>query len=257
MRTLNPRNLILMALLLIGLSWNATGCLVIVDGEGGHDGKSRCHSGHDDDDDDGDESRCHDSDEWGWGEDRPSRPTRPTDPTDPTDPTGPTDPTDPNCPVSAEVCGEDGVTYASPCDASRAHVRVAHMGACGQACFFDEECSIGELCNTNGRCEQVVCPAVYEPVCGADGQTYGNACEASVHHVAVDYAGECAPPCSVDADCASGDLCEANRCVTVECPVLAPNDISQEVCAEDGFTYQTSCHARQARQSVVHEGCCI
>jgi hypothetical protein len=33
-----------------------------------------------------------------------------------------------------------------------------------------------------------VCPAVYAPVCGVDGRTYGNSCEAEVD---IAYQGEC------------------------------------------------------------------
>ncbi|MEZ4464414.1 MAG: Kazal-type serine protease inhibitor domain-containing protein [bacterium] len=40
-----------------------------------------------------------------------------------------------------------------------------------------------------------VCPDVYMPVCGADGVTYGNACEAGCAHVRILHEGECAPPC--------------------------------------------------------------
>ncbi len=39
--------------------------------------------------------------------------------------------------------------------------------------------------------DPIACPANYEPVCGVDGQTYGNACSANVAKVAVDYQGQC------------------------------------------------------------------
>lgn len=37
----------------------------------------------------------------------------------------------------------------------------------------------------------IVCPTVYDPVCGVDGKTYSNSCYAEAASVEVDYEGEC------------------------------------------------------------------
>ena len=49
------------------------------------------------------------------------------------------------------------------------------------------------VCQGIGTCRPrpEVCLAVYEPVCGGDGRTYGNACEAARAGVSVAYRGPC------------------------------------------------------------------
>ena len=106
------------------------------------------------------------------------------------------------------VCGCNGITYGNACMAAAASVSILHNGACadqacgglggGEPCEADEYChfpdgtcqvdDIGGACETkpNGVCQDIL-----EPVCGCDGLTYGNDCEAAALGISIDHVGEC------------------------------------------------------------------
>merc|ERR1719282_1567736 len=67
-------------------------------------------------------------------------------------------------------------------------------------CSQDADCQDNEFCNrdyscgaTTGSCMTVpeICMEIYQPVCGCDGRTHGNACSAYSNRVSVDTDGEC------------------------------------------------------------------
>ena len=105
------------------------------------------------------------------------------------------------------VCGCDGMTYSNACHATMAGVSVAHGGQCertcgtiaGLTCERDEFCDFGlgqcKISDAAGVCRRQpeVCPDIFDPVCGCDGVTYGNACEANRAGAQIDRTGACKP----------------------------------------------------------------
>lgn len=196
------------------------------------------------------------------------------------------------------VCGCDDQTYGNACTAAAAGVSVVSQGECGGntgpavcggllglGCGDDEFCSFPPeaLCgaaDATGFCASrpEACTFQFDPVCGCDGQTYGNACSAANAGVSVVSKGECeapatlglgdscggnvrppAPSCGEGLFCQHqpGALCGAadaqGECVAIPSGCAGRN---RPVCGCDGVTYRNACEASLAQVGILDVGRC-
>lgn len=185
------------------------------------------------------------------------------------------------CPrIWAPVCGCNGKTYGNECEAHAAGVSVLHEGACRElGCSSNAECGREQYCafpdgmcgeamgiRPLGQCEARprICPMVYKPVCGCDGQTYDNECVAAMNGVTVKSEGACRCDGRTGNTCDDNEFCDHDpgtchirdaegSCVEVSDYCLAVYD---PVCGCDGVTYSNDCDRIQNRAQKLHHGPC-
>ena len=112
----------------------------------------------------------------------------------------------PKTTAAAQQCGCDGTTYGNAC--LRLLVGVAWKadgpcptdpGSCkvgdNTGCATDQFCAgtAPGQCGQPGSCatKPQMCPMIDKPVCGCDGQTYGNSCSAGSAGMAIESDGPC------------------------------------------------------------------
>nr|XP_028573368.1 ovomucoid-like isoform X1 [Podarcis muralis] len=152
------------------------------------------------------------------------------------------------------VCGTNGVTYANLClfcaakRDSEVPLDIKHEGECKDVCSKFPEPPKGQAPK---------CTLEWKPVCGSDGQTYGNLCafcharRQSGNTITISHKG----PCKGKDECSDFPVPPKGK------PAICTFELA-EVCGSDGVTYPNKCTFCDAKRksggklTIKHEGPC-
>jgi hypothetical protein len=157
-----------------------------------------------------------------------------------------------DCAADGAVCRED--TSPAGC---------APRCTDNQGCLAEEFCRKETCTSEKGYClpRPETCPDLFDPVCGCDGKTYENRCQAAKAGVNVDHQGTCGSGCKDDSNCQSDEYCKKESCDQTasgfcsQRPAQCDN-LFQPVCSCEGATFPNECLADQGGANIDYRGLC-
>lgn len=147
--------------------------------------------------------------------------------------------------------------------------------ACGPTEYCDYSAVATGVTDGMGTCKArpEICYDLYSPVCGRDGKTYGNDCDANRAGTSVASQGPCEAPAKrcgtgvtgITETCGDDEFCDfgahggcglADQMGTCKAKPFVCPAVVLEVCGCDGKTYGNSCKAESLGATVAHDGPC-
>lgn len=162
--------------------------------------------------------------------------------------------------------------YETQEECARAHAECAPGSMCGG--FGGFICGRSEWCDYEGSCRAPdaagtcrprpeACIDIFDPVCGCDGMTYSNGCQANAAGTDVLHGGSCESAgddcggvrCGADEFCRRpAGVCSGDGTCSTR-PEICPG-VFDPVCGCDGTTHSNSCVANSRGVGVRHTGEC-
>lgn len=155
------------------------------------------------------------------------------------------------CPTALKpVCTTTGVTRSNECLAACKGEKIAYTGACraGTVASVSTPAVPTRPALRPTRKPGCVCAAMFDPVCGADGNTYPNRCEAGCHNMVVGTAGEC-------GGSPTGGVLSVPAPTASACVARCPRE-GKQACGINGQTYINTCIAQCYRVQIAYPGAC-
>uniref|UniRef100_A0A8C7W7T7 Agrin n=1 Tax=Oncorhynchus mykiss TaxID=8022 RepID=A0A8C7W7T7_ONCMY len=179
------------------------------------------------------------------------------------------------CPLSCEgkpeqvMCGSDGQDYRNECELhkqachTKKNIRLQRQGSCNPCKGLENNLNVA--CRVEPRTHQPLniprpesCPAVNEPLCASDGQTYESECHMKRTgmqkgiELKKNHPGRCKK--QGEEECKFNGVCQVERLgMRCSCEPIQCDGTYKPLCGKDGHTYINDCERRRAEcQAKAH-----